>query len=764
MSDVVHLLVGPAEHGVVRHGREIADACGHRSVHVPYPEALPALLACDVVHVPFTDRLFGPDVDAAGAALEWVAQLVARCGAALSVTLHDVPHDGSPLQLRRRELYRQVMSLARGVVVNSGVELGLMQDDAGSVHSLRRIRLPVERATPARAGSSPLPARSVAVLGFVYPDRGYDDVLAALPPHAVLTALGRASDGHADLAQHYADRAGPRWQLTGYVPDDELGAYLADVAVPVAPNRRVTASASINTWLAHGRRPLVPQGPYGREIARERPGAVELYDPDDPRDLAEAVERALADPQRTRLAADARIGPGLQAVAADYLQHFDSCVPPRAVGVDDGWVVPGNRWDLLAAVPCAARGTPSVSVVIPYFEAQHDLDLVLSALTQQTHPAAAIEVVVVDDGSATPPDVGAAGALPVQVLAQPDEGFRAARARNLGAAAAHGDVLVFLDCDTVPEPGFLAEIARLPAVCPDVVAAGRRRHVDLAGLPPEGLADWFAGRVALPELDEPSWLRDAYRDSADLLDADRRSYRFVISAVLATSARLFAEVGGFDERFVGYGGEDWEFAHRARNAGAVFAHIPAAVAWHDGPDWAQRHTAAQRAQDKLRETAALADLLPDPDERGWTGPRRYPSVVLRAARMSAGQACDVLDSLAGTDCAVWFAAVDGPPPARAELGEPPADVLARAWCHGELRAPADLGALPELAELAERHGRLDTPALTLRAARSLARSARWARDDDAEKLADRWFGRHDRTFPVQSEPALPTQDPPVSLS
>ena len=115
--------------------------------------------------------------------------------------------------------------------------------------------------------------------------------------------------------------------------------------------------------------------------------------------------------------------------------------------------MPDNRWDLLADLE--PPEPPAVSVVVPYFEAQPQLDLVLAALAAQTHPASRLEVVVADDGSATPPDLGAAGPLagPAGPAARP--GFRAAAARNLGAAAASGDVLLFLDGDTVPEPAYV---------------------------------------------------------------------------------------------------------------------------------------------------------------------------------------------------------------------------------------------------------------------------------------------------------------------
>lgn len=720
---IVHLVVGPDEHGVVRHGLEIAAACGHDVVRTV--DDLP--VDATVVHVPFTDRLFGATAEDAGDALCALAAHIAGLGASLSVTLHDVPHDRSPLQRRRRAVYERVIGLVRGVVVNSHTELGLVQDTCAGVHSLRAIPLPVyEAALP----EVPVAAGTVAVLGFVFPDRGYEQVLAALPPEASLTAIGRAADGHGDLLARYA--ATGRWHATGYVPDADLPAHLAAAAVPIAPNRRVTASASINTWIGHGRRPLVPDSPYAREIAAARPGTVTVYDP---HRLAEAIAAAVADPASTWLPDGIVRGPAPSEVAATYREHLAACAPPRA----DGGLVPDNRWDLLAGTPAG-----SVSVVVPYYDAQRELDLVLTMLAAQHHRPD--EIVVVDDGSPEPPDVSCAGPIPTTVLRQDDLGFRAARARNLGAAAASGDVLVFLDGDTVPEPGFVAALTRLPRLSPDAVTVGRRRHAELVDVPAERIADVLANGPT--ELPEPQWLVDAYRGSADLLHADRRSYRHVISAVLAVPAALFHCVGGFDERFVGYGGEDWDLAHRLRTAGALLAHVPDAVAWHDGPDWAARHDPATRLRAKNAETAALAVLLPDPDARGVGVGRAYPSVVVTAAAMPAVDALAVVRSAAGADCAFWFDELTGahrdliPTEPGVRVGTPPSDVLARAWCHGRLHAPARLDDLMPLAESAERHGRIDTPALTLRATRAISRAARWSAD------ADLLFGRHDRTSPA----------------
>jgi hypothetical protein len=275
-------------------------------------------------------------------------------------------------------------------------------------------------------------------------------------------------------------------------------------------------------------------------------------------------------------------------------------------------LVPHNRWDLLAS---HRAPRPRVSVIVAHYEQPAKLARTIDALNRQT--LVPEQIVVADDGSETTPRVSSS--VPVSVVAQPDHGFRAAAARNLGARHATGEVLVFLDADTVPEPGFLAALTRHVAVCPDVLAVGRRRHADLSALPTGG------DPAAAPRLPEPEWLRAGYAASRDLLDADGRSFRFVISAVLGCRRELFDDLDGFDERFVGYGGEDWDLGYRAWNAGAVLVHERDAVAWHDGPDW------AGRTEDRARkdvESARLAALIPEPRTRGAPLPGTLPDVLV----------------------------------------------------------------------------------------------------------------------------------------
>ncbi|MCS5716026.1 glycosyltransferase [Herbiconiux sp. CPCC 205716] len=291
--------------------------------------------------------------------------------------------------------------------------------------------------------------------------------------------------------------------------------------------------------------------------------------------------------------------------------------------------VPGNDWSVLEGV--RAEHPPLVSVVVVHYEQPDDLARTLGALGRQTYPRELLEVIVVDDGSAVAPSVPAG----VRLITLPDRGFRAATARNRGAAAARGEVLCFLDADTAPEPSYVAELTRLPAVRDDAVTVGRRRHaafengsspVEVAGpLAPAPVE--VAGPLA--ELPEPTWLHDAYARSRDLLDADQRSYRYVISSVLACSSAFFAATGGFDEGFDEYGGEDWEWAHRAFTRGAVLAHVPTAVAWHNGADLAGRADDPDDLRRRMnRETLLLLNRIGVPGSVGRGLRSAAPDIVI----------------------------------------------------------------------------------------------------------------------------------------
>ena len=371
---------------------------------------------------------------------------------------------------------------------------------------------------------------------------------------------------------------------------------------------------------------------------------------------------------------------------------------------------------------------PRVAVVVPHYRDQRRLDLVLTGLALQTLHPAAFEVVVADDGSPRAPEPGVRP-YPVRVVRQPDRGFRAAAARNLGAAATTAPLLCFLDGDTVPAPGYLERVLAA-ARGPRWLGVGRRRHADLSTTTPADLAGWFGGTGPAPvEFTEPAWLREAYDRTDDLRAAGDDAYRFVISAVLVVTRALFEEVGGFEEAFTAYGGEDWEFANRCWLAGADFLHVRDAVAWHDGPDFADRGSPDAQRRSRNTEGLALARFVTDPAARGTGVVRALPDVVVRLDDRGAEEAAvvhAVASLLTGTDAGVWLSggAAAGPAGAlsddpRVHVGEPPPEVLRRCRFQVRVDRPVELSGatVRDLTDVAPVAG----PDLAVHCTRDLAR-------------------------------------------
>lgn len=293
---------GDPRHGVVLFARQLADAVG-RPLETTVRPGEPA-------HVHVTDRLWGPRPEAAAQVLERLAH-----GAPLTVTFHDVPQpaEGAGRMARRAAAYRRIARAAHGVAVSSEHEAALLQRHVGVAADVV-VPLPVD---PAPSTTRPPTTGEVGVLGWVYPGKGHRDVLDAVRPGTTVVALGRPSPGHeADvdaLARHALAR-GVRFTVTGWLDDGQLLDRSRRIAVPVAAHRHVSASGSIGSWIAAGRRPLVLDSPYAREVERLRPGCTTRVAP---HDLPRAIARAQDAADSTWLLG-ATMGPGLDDVAAAY--------------------------------------------------------------------------------------------------------------------------------------------------------------------------------------------------------------------------------------------------------------------------------------------------------------------------------------------------------------------------------------------------------------------------------------------------------------
>jgi hypothetical protein len=115
-----------------------------------------------------------------------------------------------------------------------------------------------------------------------------------------------------------AAASGVQVEVTGYLDDAELRNRCRRVGVPVVAHRHVSASGSLGSWIAAGRRPVATANRYIDEMAVLRPGTMTVARPDA---LAAAVAEASREGESTWLAAST-VPHGRREVAAAYLDWW----------------------------------------------------------------------------------------------------------------------------------------------------------------------------------------------------------------------------------------------------------------------------------------------------------------------------------------------------------------------------------------------------------------------------------------------------------
>jgi GT2 family glycosyltransferase len=239
-----------------------------------------------------------------------------------------------------------------------------------------------------------------------------------------------------------------------------------------------------------------------------------------------------------------------------------------------------------------------LSVVIPTHDRPdlvHDC-LLTVGLQEANHER--LEVVVVDDGSSCDiasvvDGVSSSSPMPFRCERQPLSGLNAAR--NRGASVTTGEVIAFLDDDTLLVPGWasalLAAFDREPCA-----AAGGRVELGLAGIEPPWMTEW---RCYLAEYDlgsEARWLEP--------------SDPVPVGANCAVRRTDFERLGGFREGLDRLGASlvsngDTEFFRRLRSAGGRLLYVPEATVVHRVPaermtvDYFRRRHRAQGVSDEL---------------------------------------------------------------------------------------------------------------------------------------------------------------------
>jgi hypothetical protein len=330
----VLLVVGPAGHGVVQYGADVASSVtgrrdGVRIAQVPdVADAEAVMTGSDRVHVHVTDRILGQSPEQAADVVErWAS------GCRISVTLHDVPQPSDGTMFGRRcAAYGRMAAAASATAVNSRHEQELWLAHIGvDVPAAIPLGARVERA-PGAPRDATTPDLAVLIAGFVYPGKGHLPAIRAAaaaaaelrrrenePRRIVVRAIGAPSRGHEDdiaVLSEEAARLGVTFEVTGFLDERDFSDALRAPGVPLAAHEHVSASRSMLDWVEVGRRPLVVDSRYAREMDELRPGTMRRYRPDV---LAGALVDAWLRPGDTWLSSDTPLTPTIDEVADRYL-------------------------------------------------------------------------------------------------------------------------------------------------------------------------------------------------------------------------------------------------------------------------------------------------------------------------------------------------------------------------------------------------------------------------------------------------------------
>ena len=225
----------------------------------------------------------------------------------------------------------------------------------------------------------------------------------------------------------------------------------------------------------------------------------------------------------------------------------------------------------------AAMQQAPISIVITTYNRPDALQAVVEACFGQDDKN--FEIIIADDGSAANTkdcidSLKARSPVPLHHVWQPDDGFRAAMARNRGTLAAAGEYIVFIDGDCIPQRDFITQHRKLA-----------RRGYLVSGsrvlLSPELTTRLLAERIDLHQAGAGDKLAYRFKGHinkvAQLLvrwpDIGRHrkgfSWRRIKSCNLAVWKKDLEKVNGFDESFTGWGHEDSDLVVRLFNAGVM---------------------------------------------------------------------------------------------------------------------------------------------------------------------------------------------------
>jgi len=206
---------------------------------------------------------------------------------------------------------------------------------------------------------------------------------------------------------------------------------------------------------------------------------------------------------------------------------------------------------------------PKVSIIIPVFGKCNYTYQCLKSIAENT-VGIDYEVIIVDDFSADRTEEMLSLVSGIRVIRNKNnQGF--IFSRNVGAKQARGEYLVFLNNDTVVTAGWLKELVDTFKIFPDVGLVGAKllhpdgRLQEAGGIVWRDASVWNYGRLGDPNKPEYNYLREV---------------DYCSGTCIMVPKTLFADLGGFDERYVPAYCEDADLAFQIRQKGFKVLYQP----------------------------------------------------------------------------------------------------------------------------------------------------------------------------------------------
>jgi O-antigen biosynthesis protein len=212
---------------------------------------------------------------------------------------------------------------------------------------------------------------------------------------------------------------------------------------------------------------------------------------------------------------------------------------------------------------------PLVTILIPTY-GQHHLSYTCLKAVADHPPQCPIEIILVDD-CAPEPAAQALGLVSGLEILRNHENLGFLRSCNLAAQAASGRYLLLLNNDTMLLPGCIDALARTFAEHGDVGAVGAKllypdgRLQEAGGIVWQDGSAWNWGRGKDPQAPEYNYVR---------------AVDYCSAACLLLPSQLFADLGGFDERYVPAYYEDTDLCFALRERGLRVLYQPDAQVVH----------------------------------------------------------------------------------------------------------------------------------------------------------------------------------------